>query len=122
MTETRDPAQLVLLHARTHRVPAAVDTSRSARRGTHSRRPRRQSRDGGVRPHDLRHTCASLAISAGANVKVVRKLLGHRTAVLALDRYGHLYPTTWTRWPMPSPRLPRTGPTAKPVARAENAP
>jgi integrase len=46
----------------------------------------------GVRLHDLRHTCASLAISAGANVKVVQKLLGHKTAVLTLDRYGHLMP------------------------------
>jgi integrase len=45
-----------------------------------------------VRLHDLRHTCASLAISAGANVKVVQKLLGHKTAVLTLDRYGHLFP------------------------------
>jgi integrase len=47
---------------------------------------------GGVRLHDLRHTCASLAISAGANVKVVQRLLGHKTAVLTLDRYGHLFP------------------------------
>jgi integrase len=46
----------------------------------------------GVRLHDLRHTCASLAISAGANVKVVQKLLGHKSAVLTLDRYGHLLP------------------------------
>jgi integrase len=46
----------------------------------------------GVRLHDLRHTCASLAISAGANVKVVQKLLGHKSAVLTLDRYGHLFP------------------------------
>lgn len=46
----------------------------------------------GVRIHDLRHTCASLAISSGANIKVVQKLLGHKTAVLTLDRYGHLYP------------------------------
>jgi integrase len=45
----------------------------------------------GVRLHDLRHTCASLAISAGANVKVVQRLLGHKTAVLTLDRYGHLF-------------------------------
>lgn len=45
----------------------------------------------GVRLHDLRHTAASLAISAGANIKVVQKLLGHKTAVLTLDRYGHLY-------------------------------
>lgn len=47
---------------------------------------------GGARLHDLRHTCASLAISAGANVKVVQRLLGHKTAVLTLDRYGHLFP------------------------------
>jgi integrase len=46
----------------------------------------------GVRLHDLRHTCASLAISEGANVKVVQKLLGHKSAVLTLDRYGHLFP------------------------------
>lgn len=46
----------------------------------------------GVRLHDLRHTCASLAISAGANIKVVQKLLGHKSAVLTLDRYGHLFP------------------------------
>ena len=45
-----------------------------------------------VRLHDLRHSCASLAISAGANVKVVQRLLGHKTAVLTLDRYGHLFP------------------------------
>ena len=45
-----------------------------------------------MRLHDLRHTCASLAISAGANVKVVQRLLGHKTAVLTLDRYGHLFP------------------------------
>ena len=45
-----------------------------------------------MRLHDLRHTCASLAISAGANIKVVQKLLGYKSAVLTLDRYGHLFP------------------------------
>lgn len=45
-----------------------------------------------VRLHDLRHTCASLAISSGANIKVVQKLLGHKSATLTLDRYGHLFP------------------------------
>lgn len=45
-----------------------------------------------ITPHDLRHTCASLAISAGANVKVPQTLLGHKTATLTLDRYGHLFP------------------------------
>jgi integrase len=45
-----------------------------------------------ITPHQLRHTCASLAISAGANVKVLQTLLGHKTATLTLDRYGHLFP------------------------------
>jgi integrase len=44
----------------------------------------------GLVPHGLRHTMASLAISAGANVKVVQRLLGHATASMTLDRYGHL--------------------------------
>jgi integrase len=43
-----------------------------------------------ITPHDLRHTCASLAISAGANVKVVQRMLGHATAAMTLDLYGHL--------------------------------
>ncbi|MBO0854562.1 MAG: tyrosine-type recombinase/integrase [Nocardia sp.] len=46
----------------------------------------------GVIPHGLRHTAASLAISAGANIKVVQKMLGHKTATLTFDLYGHLYP------------------------------
>ena len=46
----------------------------------------------GLTPHQLRHTCASLAIQGGANVKVLQTLLGHKTATLTLDRYGHLFP------------------------------
>ncbi|MET7771536.1 tyrosine-type recombinase/integrase [Nocardia sp. NPDC005366] len=45
----------------------------------------------GLVPHGLRHTAASLAISAGANIKVVQKMLGHKTATLTLDLYGHLF-------------------------------
>ena len=41
-------------------------------------------------PHGLRHTTASLAISADANVKVVQRMLGHATAAMTLDLYGHL--------------------------------
>jgi integrase len=44
-----------------------------------------------ISPHQLRHSCASLAISAGANIKVLQTLLGHKTATLTLDRYGHLF-------------------------------
>jgi integrase len=42
-------------------------------------------------PHDLRHTAASLAISAGANVKAVQRMLGHSSAQITLDRYTHLF-------------------------------
>ena len=43
----------------------------------------------GLTSHGLRHTTASLAISAGANVKVVQRMLGHATAAMTVDRYGH---------------------------------
>jgi len=44
-----------------------------------------------VTPHALRHTAASLAIAAGANVKVVRTMLRHKSATMTLDLYGHLF-------------------------------
>ena len=44
-----------------------------------------------LRVHDLRHTAASLAISCGANVKVVQQMLGHKNASMTLDLYSHLY-------------------------------
>jgi integrase len=46
----------------------------------------------GVTPHKLRHTAASLAIAAGADVKVVQTMLGHKSAAMTLDIYGHLFP------------------------------
>jgi integrase len=45
----------------------------------------------GLVPRGLRHTTAPLAISAGANVKVVQRMLGHATAAMTLDLYGHLF-------------------------------
>lgn len=41
--------------------------------------------------HDLRHTAASLAISAGANVKAVQRMLGHASAAMTLDTYADLF-------------------------------
>ncbi len=41
--------------------------------------------------HDLRHTAASLAISAGANVKAVQRMLGHASAAMTLDVYADLF-------------------------------
>ena len=45
-----------------------------------------------LRAHDLRHTAASLLIREGASVKAVQRSLGHKSAVMTLDRYGHLWP------------------------------
>jgi integrase len=45
----------------------------------------------GVTPHDLRHTAASLSVSAGANVKAVQRLLGHASAAMTLDVYSGLF-------------------------------
>lgn len=45
----------------------------------------------GMHPHALRHTAASLAIASGANVKVVQQMLGHKSATMTLDLYGHLF-------------------------------
>jgi integrase len=44
-----------------------------------------------ITPHDLRHTAASLAVSAGANVKAVQKMLGHASAAMTLDTYADLF-------------------------------
>ena len=46
----------------------------------------------GLVPHGLRHTAASLAIASGADVKVVQQMLGHKSATMTLDQYGHLFP------------------------------
>lgn len=45
----------------------------------------------GLRPHDLRHTAASLMIASGASVKDVQRQLGHASASMTLDVYGHLF-------------------------------
>jgi integrase len=44
-----------------------------------------------VTPHDLRHTAASLAVSSGANVKAVQRMLGHASASMTLDVYTDLF-------------------------------
>lgn len=42
-------------------------------------------------PHDLRHTAASAAIAAGANPKLVQRMLGHKSAAITFDVYAHLW-------------------------------
>ena len=40
--------------------------------------------------HSLRHTAASLMISSGAHIKTIQRQLGHKSASMTLDQYGHL--------------------------------
>lgn len=42
-----------------------------------------------ARPHDLRHTAATVAIASGADVKSVQDMLGHATASFTLNVYAH---------------------------------
>jgi integrase len=42
--------------------------------------------------HDLRHFYASGLIAAGCDVKTVQHALGHKSATMTLNTYGHLWP------------------------------
>ena len=42
-------------------------------------------------PRDLRHTAASLAVQSGANVLVIQRMLGHKSAAMTLDVYADLF-------------------------------
>jgi integrase len=44
-----------------------------------------------ITPHDLRHTAASLAVSAGVNALALQRMLGHKSAKVTLDTYADLF-------------------------------
>ncbi|HJP70553.1 MAG TPA: site-specific integrase [Candidatus Limnocylindria bacterium] len=46
-----------------------------------------------IRFHDLRHTAATLMLSAGVNPKIASEMLGHASVAFTLDRYSHVIPT-----------------------------
>lgn len=45
-----------------------------------------------IRPHDTRHTAATLLLEAGISVKVVSERLGHSTTSITADLYQHVAP------------------------------
>ena len=49
-----------------------------------------------IRLHDLRHGAATLALAAGADLKVIQDLLGHASIVLTADTYTSVLPTVAT--------------------------
>lgn len=46
-----------------------------------------------VTPHVLRHTAATNAIAAGADVKTVQAMLGHENAAMTLNVYADFFPS-----------------------------
>lgn len=60
-----------------------------------SRRFRRLAKNAGLPPirlHDLRHEAATLALTAGTDLKVVQEMLGHSTITLTADTYTSVVP------------------------------
>ena len=45
-----------------------------------------------LRIHDMRHTAASVAIAANVDIVLLQRMLGHKSAAMTLDLYGHLMP------------------------------
>ena len=73
-----------------------------------------------IRFHDLRHTAATLLLSARVNPKVVSEMLGHASITITLDIYAHVLPdmqqdaaTAIGRLLLPSPDLGYEDSTAR---------
>ncbi|MEM3594827.1 MAG: hypothetical protein QXS27_08845, partial [Candidatus Jordarchaeaceae archaeon] len=43
-------------------------------------------------PYQMRHTFATLAISAGENINWVARMLGHKSPVMTLEKYNRYVP------------------------------
>jgi hypothetical protein len=70
----------------------------------------REIGEAGPTPHELHPTAASLAISAGATVKAIQRMLGHASAAMTLDRYADVLDDELDAARASSARLPTTGP------------
>lgn len=45
-----------------------------------------------VRFHDLRHTCATILLSQGTDLRVMMEILGHSQISITMDTYAHVLP------------------------------
>ena len=46
-----------------------------------------------IRPHDLRHTAATLLLLKGVHPKKVSEMLGHSSVAITLSIYSHVLPS-----------------------------
>ncbi|SCL69690.1 Phage integrase family protein [Micromonospora chersina] len=51
-----------------------------------------------LRPHDLRHACATFLLVSGASPRPVTKGLGHSQIGLTMNTYAHVLPDIGDRW------------------------
>ena len=79
-----------------------LPASRPAATGTAPAQPATK----GVRLHDLRHTAATLWLTAGVHFMQVSKWLGHSSYVLTLTTYGDYIPDEEATNPLPEPVAP----------------
>lgn len=96
-------ADLIAHHLRSvgPAMDALVFTTKSGRplraSNWHSQVWRPAVRESGVnerlRPHDLRHFCASVLIRSGASPVLVARQPGHNSPRVTLDVYSHLFPS-----------------------------
>ena len=63
----------------------------------------------GLTPHELRHTAASLAVSAGTNVNAVQRILGHASAAMTFDVCSGLFDADLDGWPLSETPTLRSG-------------
>ncbi len=70
----------------------------------------------GYRWHDLRHTCVSRLVAAGADVALVQAVAGHADPRLTLSRYTHLRDTRVSEAAERFGDLFRGGPPSDPLA------
>ena len=93
--EERTVAYPAFLHAELSRAVLAADgrvfSQRRPKPGESWWETARRAAGVAIVFHDLRHSAASFAVSAGASVKVVQNMLGHRSAAMTLDVYADLF-------------------------------
>jgi len=51
----------------------------------------------GMGLHQLRHTCVSVLIARGSNIKEVQEWVGHESIQETMDTYGLLFPAAMTK-------------------------
>ena len=78
----------------------------------------------GFRVHDLRHTCATNLLTAGADILGVQRILGHASPDTTLRYYGHLTGTEHLRTAMDhyETEFAIRGPASGGASGASNAP